>query len=156
LTYNMNLSNSHFFDALGKSIDVIKENEIINSYLVNQEAEEIGDRFYVTNRKKGIGFVFDEFRTLIAIHFHSGNSGSKKESYSSFTGLLPYDIRLEDSIESAHKKIGLKEFDSGGGEILPILGLSNRWRKYNYQNFYLTIEFNKDGALVLTTLGLIR
>lgn len=152
----MNLSNNFFLDALGKSIDVLKKNEIINPYLDTQENEEIGDRFYVTNRKRGAGFVFDEFKNLIAIHFHSGIDGAKKNSYSSFTGLLPYDIKFEDSIDTAHKKIGLKEFDSGGGEMLPILGLSNKWRKYNHSNFYLTLEFNKEGALVLITLGLMR
>ena len=89
----MNLSSKPFLDALGKSIDVLKNNEIINPYLDTEETEEIGDRFYVTNRKKGVGFVFDEFKNLIAIHFHSGINGAKKNSYNSST-FVPFQKLL--------------------------------------------------------------
>lgn len=143
--------NYPFSNFLGQNLGLLKKGESINSYLEDQESEEIGDRFYITNKKRGVGFVFDVLKTLIAIHFHSGING-----YTAYTGLLPCEIDFEDNIDGAHRKIGLENFESGGGEILPILGPSNLWRRYNYSNYYLTIEFNQKGALILITLGLMR
>lgn len=148
---NIDFSNDKFSDALGNSIDTLNKKPLISSYFESQEIEEIGDCFYITNKKKGIGFVFDQFKILIAIHFHSRAKG-----YDTFEDALPYNITFEDNIETVHNKLGLKNFDSGGGEVLPILGPSNLWRRYNYSDYYLNIEFNKQGILVLITLGLMR
>lgn len=145
------MNTGHIFsDLLGCSFDELNKKENVSEYFKSQYLEEVADRYYLTDRKRGIGFVFDHLKNLIAIHLH------KKESdYSSYTGNLPFGITFNDSTDLVERKIGLKEFQAGGGEVLPILGRADFWRKYTFGNRYLHVKFGPESIVNLITIGLI-
>jgi hypothetical protein len=139
-----------FFNLLGHSFDELSKTESISEYFQGQFFEQVADRYYLTNRKKGIGFVFGQLKNLIAIQLHK-----KENDYSSYTGDTPFRITFDDDADSVEKKIGLKEFQSGGSEVLSILGKVDFWRKYIFGNSYLHVKFDSEGIVNLMTIGLI-
>jgi hypothetical protein len=144
-------NNNEFLALLGKPLDSVRNNPLIKNLFTNQLIEEIGDRKYLTNETQGIGLVFDDLERLISIQLHSSH-----DSYKNFSGPLPSQISFEDTMESVQKKVGSNNFTSGGGENLPILGWSNTWRRYEFPNSYLNIEFRESGQVRMITIGLIN
>jgi len=137
-----------FSNLLGLNLDDLYKNSLTNLYFKNQNLEKIGNRYYITNKYQGIGFVFDEEKKMTSIHFHRGGV----DGYETYSDSLPCEISFKDNPESIHKKTNL-DFLSGGGEVLPILGKTNYWRKYQYSNCYLRIEFDKNNLVTLVSLG---
>jgi len=138
-------------EYLGESLDDIQKNEQLKQYSFEAEFVQIGTDYYLTNRQKGIGFVFNSDKKLIAIHLHDG----LENNYNLFPQELPKGLHFSDDMENAHKKIGISKYESGGGEILPILGLSKFWRKYQFGNYYLHLSFHDKGkSISLVTLGI--
>lgn len=144
----MNL-NYKLSELLGNSMIDLRNNKIFLEYFENIETESINDDYYLTNEKKGIGIVFNSNKILENIHLYSGN----KDGINKFSSSLPAGLHFRDNIKVVENKIELKRFESGGGEILPIIGKTNYWRKYHYDNCYLHIETNNKNTLELITIG---
>jgi len=145
------MNKNYLIGYLGKNIEYVQNNEQLKQYFFDTKIEQIGDRYCLTNKEKGVGFVFNSDQKLISIHLHDGSDNA----YNSFSQELPNSLYFSDNIEKVHKKIGISKFESGGGEILPILGLSKIWRKYWFDNYYLHISFhNKGKSISLVTLGI--
>jgi hypothetical protein len=138
-------------EYLGKSIEYVQSNEQLKQYFLEPNIEQIGTKYYLTNRQKGIGFVFNSEQKLTSIHLHDGLDND----YNPFPQELPNELQFSDDMEGAHKKIGISKYESGGGEILPILGFSKIWRKYQFDNYYLHLRFHDKGeSISLVTLGI--
>jgi hypothetical protein len=136
---------------LGKNIIDIIVNSMFQHFLAKSITEQIDRECYLTNKQKGIGFVFDNNNNLITIHFNDGHDNS----YSPFVDELPFGLNFSDNIENVQKKVGSLSFESGGGKQLPILGYSKLWIKYLFPKYYLHIEFHNNGeSISLITLGL--
>ena len=145
------MNKNYLIGYLGKSIECVQNSEQLKQYFFDTEVEQMGDRYCLTNRKKGIGFVFDFEQKLIGIHLHDGLDNA----YNPFPQELPNSLYFSDNIDKVHKKIGISNFEFGGGEVLPILGLSKIWRKYWFDDYYLHISFhNKGESISLVTLGI--
>ncbi|MFM9836900.1 MAG: hypothetical protein ACKVOQ_01480 [Cyclobacteriaceae bacterium] len=138
-----------FSKLLGTSLSDLRNASLLPTYLKNLELEQVGNSYYLTNKQIGVGFVFDENRILSTIHLHGENSNG----YNAYPDELPCGIDFKDNDIIVHKKTGLQEFESGGGEQLPILGKSNLWRKYYYTNCYLHLRFGNKGNIILITLS---
>ena len=136
---------------LGKEINEILKDEYLKVYFSESNVIQIGPHYdltnsdyYLTNEQMGIGAVFNPNKKLRCFHLYDGLDGNCK----TFPHELPQGLLFSDNIEKAHKKIGIPKFESGGGEVLPIVGLSRIWRKYQFDNYYLHISFHNKGESI--------
>ena len=145
------MNKDYLIEYLGKSIEYVQNNDQLKQYFSKSNIVQIVTDYYLTNKQKGIGFVFNSDQKLVNIHLHDGLDND----YSPFPQELPNGLCFSDNMEKAHKKIGLSKYESGGGEVLPILGPSKIWRKYQFDNYYLHLRFhNKGESISLVTLGI--
>ena len=134
------------FTLLGKSLSELFEQSKNLGIAFQKALEEVDGNYYITAEGAGIGFVFDANKTLITIHLH----GKAKDQHESFSGPMPFGLHFSDSPEIARRKIGVKPIQEGGGNVLPILGLTNKWEKYFISNGFLHIEFESGGIGMVT------
>ncbi len=133
---------------LGLSLDEAKGNKLFNQLFDENQYEKVGDQSYYTNRKEGIGVVFNRDDILTAFHLHSGG----KQGYSKYSGDLPENIQFGLDRNSIVRNFEDIRFDQGGGEVLPILGATNKWIKFYFENSTLHLEFNSENRLVMVTI----
>lgn len=141
-----------FIKMLGANMDVLQKNETYKFYFNSINREKIEDQFYITNKKKGIGLVFNNTHSLCSIHFHN----EEKDGYNCFNEELPFNIEFKDNFDTLQNKLNMKDYESGGGEVLPFLGKSNIWRKFFFDEFYLHFEIGITDSIVLITLGVLH
>ncbi|MFW5700894.1 MAG: hypothetical protein ACOCWM_04315 [Cyclobacteriaceae bacterium] len=145
------MNSEYYTTFLGNNLSELKKYEQFKLYFFKTNPEQIGKEYYLTNKQQGIGLVFNNDKTLVSIHLHDG----LENDYCRFTGKLPKGLNFSDDISIAHKKIGILEYQSGGGETLPFLGLTKPWRKYRMNDYYLHIELrNNRKTISLITISL--
>lgn len=136
---------------LGIDLRNSSSNQLFKTFFNEETSETISSDTYFTNKKEGIGVVFEDQKQLENIHLYIN-----KEGYNAFSGTLPMGIKHNDKLDKIVSRIGNIKHESGGGETLPILGKTNRWLKYYFENCFLHFEVNDDNELILMTLGLVR
>lgn len=144
--------SDNLFNNLGGTIDEIKSMDgALWQMFAHSETKQIGEQFYMTEHEYGIGLVFNGEKHLISINLHDGTS----DFYHSFKGRLPCDLNFSDNMVKVHQKIGVPIFDTGGGEVVPILGYMRHWIKYKIDNYYVHLEFHNRGeSIALITIPL--
>jgi hypothetical protein len=144
------IMKNKFIEMLGEYMLTLQENDTYKHYFNSINLEKIEKHFYLSNKERGLGFVFNEKYILCAIHFHF----KEENGYCCYSDELPFEIGFKDNFDLVQKKIKKDDFESGGGDILPFIGKSNLWRKYFFENFYLHIEIGDEDNIVLITLGI--
>lgn len=134
---------------IGLKLEEVEKKEVSVSYFNNAVYENIANNTYLTNKFLGLGFVFDEDTYLVAIHLH----GNTDEGYNVFKEELPLKIAFEDRREEVKAKVGLHDYESGEGEKVPILGWTDPWIKYNFDNASLHFSFGSKKTVRLVTIG---
>ncbi len=137
-----------YFDSLGKDLISIADNKIIGKYISESVESKYGTDIYMTNKDEGIELIFDEDKKLKCIHFF----GEKNDEYNRFNGILPLGLSISNDKQTLFNKIGNRKIAEGGGDILPILGKSNYWCKFQFEEFRIRFEFNDVDEITLVSL----
>lgn len=137
-----------FTDSLGKDLISIADNKIIGSYISESVESKYGTDIYITNKDEGIELIFDKDKKLKCIHFF----GEKNGEYNRFNGILPLGLSISNDKQTLYNKIGNRKIAEGGGEILPILGKSNYWCMFQFEECRVRFEFNDSDEITLVSL----
>ena len=130
------ISDDRFIEFWGKRIDA-------------DEMVDPGDSDYlVSNHSKGVSIVLNQNLHVTTISFFSNENSKVNRKYRCYQGILPAGIRFGMSIGEIETLLGVpikqnKQFRSFlGVEIRP-------WNYYKYQEYYLTVEFDKSYSYVV-------
>ena len=127
-------------NLLGKKLKDIESSTEYLEHFGSCKINQIGDVYTIVNKQIGIDIILNNNKAVTAVHIYSGVDSDFKV----YSKKLPQDLQFHDTIDSAHKKIGLSQFEAGGGVELPFLGFVKRGRKYVFTNCHLHLEFNED------------
>lgn len=137
-----------FIDSLGKNFISIVDSKIISKYISESVESKYGTDIYITNKDEGIELIFDEDKKLKCIHFF----GEKNDEYNRFNGILPLGLSISNDKQTLYNKIGNRKIAEGGGDILPILGKSNYWCMFQFEECRVRFEFNDSDEITLVSL----
>jgi hypothetical protein len=137
-----------YIDSLGKYLNSLADNIIIGKYISESVESKYDTDIYMTNKDKGIELIFDEDKKLKCIHFF----GEKNDEYKRFNGILPLGLSFSNDKQTLFNKIGNRKIAEGGGDILPILGKSNYWCKFQFEECRVRFEFNDVDEITLVSL----
>jgi hypothetical protein len=104
---------------------------------------------HVDFRSLGLGISLTESGTIKTIHFYAKGRDPQFQRYA---GSLPHDLTMDDDMTSVRGRLG-QPARSGGAQMLPVLGLSRPWDRYDFSTYSLHAEYAEDGSsLTLVTL----
>lgn len=132
---------------LGKKVD----DPSIRGFVINTgmkpSIDEFEDRLYYSFKPLGIGLVFDENETLIAIQFYGEG---RDPGFSAYKNELPHGVKFSDSKEAVIRKLGKPDKQGGGRGIVavPALGEIKPWIRYTYPTYTLQFQFNFNGSAI--------
>ena len=137
-----------FTDSLGEDLISIVDSKIISKYISESLESKYGTDVYLINKNEGIELIFDEDKKLKCIHFF----GEKNDEYNRFNGILPLGLSISNDKQTLYNKIGNRKIAEGGGDILPILGKSNYWCMFQFEECRVRFEFNDSDEITLVSL----
>ena|ERR1044072_4904690 len=133
---------------LGKNLNDAEVTNFLSS--IGDKPETLGvDITYYIYKKKGLSLVFDENLLLSSAQLYPQGV----DGYDEYKGDLPPGITFHTSRAEVRAKYGIPAA-SGGGEVLPILGMTRHWDRFELETHTLHLEYQiGDESLSLITLG---
>ena len=134
--------------SLGKHHNDGVVTNLLSSIGDNPEVMNLEITYYIY-KKKGMNLVFDENLMLSSIQLYPQGV----DGYDEYTGDLPQGIRFHSSRAEVRSKFG-NPTASGGGNVLPILGMTRQWDRFDYDTHTLHFEYQVgEETISLITLG---
>jgi len=144
----INLETKFLEEVIGLNL---KEEKIQNLFQVIGEKPHIepdDEVVFYEFKKTGVSFLFDETKTLTAIHIF----GENKDQFLAYSGELPEGISFKNSKTEILEKLG-KPSQQGGGETSLLGGKVSPWIKYLFPQYQLHLQFDESlKRVVLVTL----
>ncbi len=133
---------------LGKHLNDAEVQNFLSSVGDKPEIMSYDITYYIY-KKKGMNLVFDENLLLSSIQLYPQGV----DGYDEYTGEAPHGVTFYTPRAEVRTKLGIPTA-SGGGEVLPLLGMTKNWDRYDYDTYTLHFEYQVgEESITLITLG---
>jgi hypothetical protein len=139
-------------DFIDKKFETLNQNAIFANLFVKNKLNKIDNEYYLSNKARGVECVFDQDLYLNTIHLNSAYNDAKF--------ITKKGVSLSD-VFSSHRRRCIELLGqpdkSGGGESIPVLGITAYWDVYFFDNLSLRLEYSESlSEVTLVTLASLK
>jgi hypothetical protein len=143
--------SQELYELIGKHFDEVLADPLIRQLGGARPRKRIRTsegRSYLSLPSAGISFDAELDRKVTSVFLYA----ECQEGFRAFRGPLPGGIVVSDSRAQVREKLG-RPTESGGGEMIPILGKQPFWDAFDYPGYRLCVNYaDGDGSISLVTL----
>jgi filamentous hemagglutinin len=131
--------SEHLIDLLGKPWASAEVQETLSAIGEPPEAARFEDTTHFNFKGNGLSVLLAQDGTIKAIQYYSKG----RDGFHRYPGTLPHGLTMESDAEAVRGALGQATV-SGKPIMLPVLGLTRPWDRYDFPRYSVHVEYSAD------------